>query len=67
VKHLRDEVSHFKIPHFFATMAYDQIPRTDAAKARKHLLREHVLARWSDVVEAHGAGEMTRRTADADG
>jgi acyl-CoA synthetase (AMP-forming)/AMP-acid ligase II len=51
---LREQLSHFKVPHFVFAMAHDDIPRTDSSKVKKHLLKEVVRDRWVQLVTAAG-------------
>jgi acyl-coenzyme A synthetase/AMP-(fatty) acid ligase len=44
IERLGSELSHYKVPRLVIPMDYDAIPRTDAAKVKKQLLRELVLA-----------------------
>jgi acyl-CoA synthetase (AMP-forming)/AMP-acid ligase II len=37
---IKDEISSYKVPKYIVVASYDDVPRTDAGKPRKHALRE---------------------------
>jgi acyl-CoA synthetase (AMP-forming)/AMP-acid ligase II len=41
---LRSQLSHFKVPQYLMTMAYENVPRAAAGKVQKHALRDIVVA-----------------------
>lgn len=47
--YLGQELSHYKVPHFVFPMDHDDIPRTDSAKVKKHVLKAMVLERWDQL------------------
>jgi acyl-coenzyme A synthetase/AMP-(fatty) acid ligase len=49
---LKEELSHYKVPHFIFVMDNDQIPRTDSNKVKKHLLKSSILERWELLLAA---------------
>jgi acyl-coenzyme A synthetase/AMP-(fatty) acid ligase len=45
---LKDQLSHYKVPHHVFAMADEEIPRTHTNKVRKHLLAERIARRIED-------------------
>jgi acyl-coenzyme A synthetase/AMP-(fatty) acid ligase len=56
--HLRQEVSSYKVPHFIFAMRHEDVPRTDSTKVKKHVLKELVLAHWSQFLATGAQSEI---------
>jgi acyl-coenzyme A synthetase/AMP-(fatty) acid ligase len=56
--HVRQAVSSYKVPHFIFAMRHEDIPRTDSTKIKKHVLKELVLAHWTQFLATAAQPEI---------